>query len=254
MNAYQVLGIDVGASGIKGALVDIRSGTQLMDRFRIDMPQPSIPSAAAGVFAEIAAHFAWKGVIGCGFPAIIKHGVALSAANVDKSWIGVDIEALFGETTGCPVYVSNDADVAGVAEMAYGAGKGVNGIVIMITIGSGLGTAIFHNGILLPNTELGHLYLAGMQHDAETYASNGAQKREKLSWKQWARRFDEYLQHLAFLFSPDLFILGGGSSKYFETYATYFTVSVPVVPARMFNNAGIVGAAVYGAKAAGMTV
>lgn len=252
MESQAVLGIDVGGSGIKGALVDINTGKQLMDRFRIDMPNPSVPEAAAQVFADIATHFEWKGVIGCGFPAIIKNGVALSAANIDHSWIGVNAEKLFGEYTGCPVYVSNDADVAGVAEMAFGAGKGMNGVVIMITIGSGLGTAVFNKGVLLPNTELGHLYLSGMHKDAESYASNGAQKREHLSWKRWGMRFNEYLQHMAFLFSPDLIILGGGSSKYFDSFSRFITIDTKVVPATMFNSAGIVGAAVYGAKAAGL--
>lgn len=252
MDTQAVLGIDVGGSGIKGALVDIHTGTQMMERFRIDMPQPSVPEAAAQVVAEIAAHFEWKGVIGCGFPAIIKKGVALSAANIDHAWIGTNAEKIFSEATGCPVYVSNDADVAGVAEMQYGAGKGVGGVVIMITIGSGLGTAIFNNGVLLPNTELGHMYLSGMHKDAESYASNGAQKREHLSWKRWAMRFDEYLHHIAFLFSPDLIILGGGSSKYFDTFSRFITLDTKVVPAKMFNSAGIVGAAVYGAKSAGL--
>lgn len=245
MNA--ILGIDVGASGIKGALVDLDKGKLYGERFRVPTPQPSTPKAMAGAFAEITKYFNYKGIVGCGFPALVKRGVAQSAANIDKSWVGTNIETVFGDACGCRVYATNDADAAGMAEMRYGVGKGENGLVIMITIGTGLGSAIFYKGTMIPNTELGHLKWNNGK-SAELYASSGARERLKISRKEWAGRFDHYLQHLELLFSPDLFILGGGESKFFEAYKELLHTTARVVPAKLLNNAGIIGAAAYAAE------
>ena len=245
MQTEHILGVDVGASGIKGAIVDIKTGDLRSERLRFSTPQPSSPAEVAKVFAALAEQLNWTGAIGCGFPSIIKNGVACTAANIDKSWIGTDAAALFSEATGDEVFVINDADAAGLAEMRFGEGIGKMGTVLMITIGSGLGTGLFVDGKIVPNTEFGHLFLKGHHKIVELYASNNAKEREELSWEAWANRFDEYLHHLDRLLSPDLFILGGGSSKYFELYKQYFTVSTPTVPARLLNSAGMVGAAVY---------
>ena len=239
-----ILGIDVGASGIKGALVDMNNGKLHGERFRVPTPQPATPEAMAGAFAEIVEFFNYKGPVGCGFPTIVKHGVANSAANIDKSWIGTNIEKVFGEACGCPVYATNDADAAGVAEMQHGMGVGVQGLVILITIGTGLGSALFYKGQLIPNTELGHVLWKNGKA-AETWCSSGARSRLKISRSEWAKRFNEYLQHLELLFSPDLFILGGGESKMFDQYQHLLHTQATVVPAKLLNNAGIIGAAAY---------
>lgn len=239
-----ILGIDVGASGIKGALVDMNNGKLQGERFRVPTPQPSTPEAMAAAFAEIVEYFNYKGPVGCGFPTIVKHGVANSAANIDKSWIGMNIEKVFGEACGCPVYATNDADAAGVAEMQHGMGLGVQGLVILITIGTGLGSALFYKGQLIPNTELGHVLWKNGK-SAESWCSSGARSRLKISRSEWAKRFNEYLQHLELLFSPDLFILGGGESKMFDQYQHLLQTQATVVPAKLLNNAGIIGAAAY---------
>ncbi len=237
-----VLGIDIGGSGIKGALVDLQKGELATERHRIETPNPSSPKAIAEVVREIVGHFGYKGPIGCTFPAIVKCGVTLSAANVDKSWIGTDADALFTETTGCEVHLLNDADAAGRAEMCFGAGKDKAGVVILLTFGTGIGSAVFLDGKLLPNTEFGHLYLDKGQ-EAEVWAANRARKDEDLGWEAWAKRVEGYLKHLEFIFSPDLFIFGGGVSKKSDKFMDYISVDVPVVPAQLRNEAGIVGAA-----------
>ncbi len=239
----EFLGVDIGGSGMKGAVVDVSQGTLRSERIRIETPCPSTPDNMAKALYELTKKLNWSGPIGCGFPAIVRHGVALSASNIDKSWIGQNIETLFSETTGLPVMALNDADAAGYAEMTFGAGKGQRGTVLLITIGSGIGTALFVNGHDVPNTEFGHLLLHG--DIAERYVSNSARKRLELSWEKWGKRFNEYLQHLERLLSPDLYILGGGISKDFEAYSQYLEVEAPIVPAQMLNNAGIVGAACY---------
>jgi polyphosphate glucokinase len=195
----------------------------------------------ASAVAQVAQHFDWHGPIGCGFPAALRDGVALTAANVDDKWIGTDAAALFAETTGCPTRVINDADAAGLAEMAFGAGRGRRGVVLIVTIGTGLGTALFTDGHLLPNAELGHIEIRGQ--DAELRASDAARKRDILSWKKWARRLDLYLRTLERLLWPDLIILGGGVSKRSERFLPFLTVQAEVVPAELLNEAGIVGAA-----------
>jgi polyphosphate glucokinase len=242
-----LLGIDVGASGIKGALVDLDQGKLKGERFRVPTPQPATPAAMAGAFAEIVEFFNYEGVVGCGFPAIVKNGVALSAANIEPSWIGTDIGQVFGEAAQRRVFATNDADAAGVAEMRFGVGKGEQGLVLLITIGTGLGSALFYRGELIPNTELGHLIWRNNQ-PAEAWCSSGARERLKISRTEWARRFNLYLLHLERLFSPDLFILGGGESKFFDSYKHLFETKARIVPARLLNNAGIIGAAAYAAE------
>ena len=239
-----ILGIDVGGSGIKGAPVDTKTGQLRAERIRIKTPKEAEPQPVAEVVAQIVQAFDWKGPIGVGFPAPIKTGIAMMAANISKTWIGLNVEQLFTDTTGCPCKVGNDADVAGLAEMTFGAGKGRAGTVIMLTLGTGIGTAIFHNGNLLPNTEFGHLEMEGQ--DAESGASDAAREREDLSWKKYAKRLNKYLLAMERLFWPDLFIVGGGISKKHEKFLPLLTLQTEVVPAQLQNEAGIVGAALFG--------
>lgn len=235
------MGIDIGGSGIKGALVDTVKGELATERHRIPTPKPATPDAVAGVVKELVEHFDYKGSIGCTFPAIVRRGVVHSAANVDKSWIGTDADALFEKATGQSVHMLNDADAAGVAEMEFGAGKGQEGVVFMITLGTGIGTALFTDGQLVPNTELGHMELGGKE--VEPRASANAKENKGLSWKKWGKRLDEYFNYLEALFSPDLFIVGGGISKKSEKFFPYIKTDAPVVAAELRNEAGIVGAA-----------
>jgi polyphosphate glucokinase len=242
----KILGIDIGGSGIKGAPVHVGKGKLLAKRHRIPTPQPSTPDSVGDTVAEIAAFFDWKGPIGCTFPAVIKKGVVYSAANVDDSWIGTNGQKLFGKKTGCPVRLINDGDAAGLAEMAFGAGKDRSGEVFMLTFGTGIGTAIFVDRVLVPNTELGHILLHCDRRravEAEDYASDRARKDGKLGWEEWAARVDEYLAELEALFSPDLFIVGGGVSKKHHKFLPLLQTAVDVVPAQLLNEAGIVGAA-----------
>ncbi|MFN8373997.1 MAG: ROK family protein [Anaerolineae bacterium] len=237
----EILGIDIGGSGIKGAPVNIETGEMLTERHRIPTPHPAHPDAVADVVTRIAHHFEWKGPIGCTFPAVVKDGVMYSAANVDKSWIGTNGQQLFEEKTECPVVVLNDADAAGIAEMQFGAGRGQMGVVFIITLGTGIGSAIFHKGVLLPNTELGHLELRGK--DAENRASDRIRKEKDLGWNEWADRLNEYFGRLEFLFSPDLFIIGGGVSAKAEKFLSLLETRAQIIPAQLLNDAGIIGAA-----------
>ncbi len=239
-----ILGIDIGGSGIKGALVNIKKGKLLTERHRIPTPQPSTPEAVANTVAKLAKHFKWKGPIGCTFPAIIKKGVTLSASNVDKTWIGTDADALFEKRTGCHVTMVNDADAAGIAEVTHGAGKDEGGLIIMLTFGTGIGSGMFVNRNLIPNAELGHLKWND-GNKAEAWAAASARERENLDWEVWADRVNAYLQHVEFLFSPDLFILGGGVSnkKKRNLWMPYLDLKTKTVAAEFGNNAGIVGAA-----------
>lgn len=240
-----VLGIDVGGSGIKGAPVDLATGEMQAERFRLPTPEKAKPRDVADTIAQVVRQFQWSGPVGVGFPAVIRHGVAHTAANVHKSWITTNAEALFSETAGVPTFVLNDADAAGLAEMKYGIGRDRSrGVVILITIGTGLGTAIFTDGKLVPNTELGHLIIRGK--DAERRASDAARQRKDLSWEDWAGRLNEYLSYLETLFWPDLFILGGGVSKMAHKYVPLLDLKTEVVTATLLNQAGIVGAALYG--------
>ena len=240
-----ILGVDIGASGIKGAIVDIEKGVLHTERLRLDTPKPSTPEAVSETFSALVRHFNWNGIIGCGFPSVIKNGQSLTAANIDKGWVGCEVEKILSDATGCSVKVSNDADVAGIAEMEFGAGKNNKGTVIMITVGSGLGSALFTKGELVPNTEFGHFYLKGHNRVAEQYAADSIRKKESLSWEEWAGRFDEFLHLLEELFAPDLIMLGGGASKKFDRFSHLLTSSIPVKPAELRNHAGIIGAALY---------
>jgi polyphosphate glucokinase len=236
-----ILGIDFGGSGIKGAPVDVERGTLIVERYRVPTPQPAAPEEVSNVVAEIARYFQWDGPIGCTYPGVVKQGMIYSAANVDKAWIGVDGQALFQRKTGCPVALLNDGDAAGVAEMQFGAGREEPGVVMVLTFGTGIGSALFVDRRLVPNTELGHLELRGK--DAELRASDRAREEKALSWKKWAVRVNEYLGLLEKLFSPDLFIVGGGVSKKHEKFLPLLSTRARIVPAQMLNEAGIVGAA-----------
>jgi polyphosphate glucokinase len=237
----EILGIDVGGSGIKGAPVDTNSGELLGERFRLPTAEGARPQDVALQAAEVSKFFNWKGPIGFGFPTPLRNGVVVRAANISQEWLGLSASALFSDVTGCPCVVINDADAAGLAEMTFGMGKGRMGTVLMITIGTGLGSALFRDGTLIPNLELGHIELWGV--DAESRASEAARKREDLSWEKWARRFNKYLNHLYGLFYPDLIILGGGGSKKSDKFMPLLDVPTEVVPAMMLNDAGLVGAA-----------
>jgi polyphosphate glucokinase len=242
----QVLGVDVGGSGIKGAIVDVGEGKLTSERHRIPTPSPATPKAVAKTVNELVKHFDWHGKMGCGFPAPFRQSVAQTAANIDKSWIGTNVAQLFSETTTCETTVVNDADAAGTAEFMFGAGRDRKGVVFVITVGTGFGTALFVDGKLVPNTELGHLQLNGQ--DAEQWASDAARKREDLSWKIWAKRFNTYLMELEKLFWPDLFIIGGGASKKSDKFVDRLTLKAELVPAQLLNEAGIIGAAVVAAQ------
>jgi polyphosphate glucokinase len=240
-----VLGVDIGGSGIKGGLIDIDKGEMISERHRIPTPQPATPTAVAQTFKALVEHFNWKGPIGVGFPAIVHHGVAHSAANIDAGWVGTSIAEILSEASGCHVYVLNDADAAGVAAMQYGVGKGEEGVVLMLTIGTGIGSALFVDGQLVPNTEFGHLYLKGDKRVVEKFVSNKARETAGIEWEEWGTRFDRYLHHLDRLLTPDLVILGGGGSKRYDRYSDQLTVDYRVVPAGLLNQAGAIGAAWY---------
>lgn len=242
-----VLGIDIGGSGIKGAPVDINTGLLLSERIKLDTPQPATPQAVACSVRELVDHFRWKGPIGCTFPAIVHHGVTLSAANVDKSWIGAPAQQILSEAVGQPLLLLNDADAAGLAEAAFGAAKGVGGTVIVLTLGTGIGSALIVDGRLVPNTELGHLQFKG--GIAEKYCSAKIKEDAGLKWKEYAQRLNEYLSHIELLFSPDLLIIGGGISRKHEKFLPELKLRARVLPAALRNDAGIVGAALAAAQA-----
>ena len=238
----EVLGIDIGGSGIKGAPVDVAKGVLTQERFRIPTPEPSTPEAVGAVVAEIVRHFAWKGPVGCTFPAIVQHGVTHSAANVDRGWMHFDAEPFLRQKTGCPLRLVNDADAAGLAEAAFGAARGVPGVVMVLTFGTGIGSALLMDGKLVPNLELGHLEIRGK--DAEARASDLARAQRDLSWSKWAKRVNEFLARLELYFSPDLFVIGGGVSKNYPKFGGYLQAErAKIAPAQLLNEAGIVGAA-----------
>jgi polyphosphate glucokinase len=238
----EVLGIDIGGSGIKGAPVDVARGVLTQERFRIPTPDPSTPEAVGNVVAEIVKHFAWKGPVGCTFPAIVQHGVTHSAANVDAGWMHFDAEPFLRQKTGCPLRLVNDADAAGLAESFFGAARDVPGVVLVLTFGTGIGSALLMDGKLVPNFELGHLEIRGK--DAEKRASDLARAQKDLSWAKWAKRVNEFLARLELYFSPDLFVIGGGVSKNYAKFGGYLQAErAKIVPAQLLNEAGIVGAA-----------
>ncbi len=243
----EVLGIDFGGSGIKGAPVHVSKGKLLEERYRIPTPNPSSPEKVGEVISEIVSHFNWKGNIGIAFPAAVVNGVIKTASNIDKSWINLNANEYFTEITGRPTCVVNDADAAGIAEMKFGAGEGFKGSVILITVGTGIGTVLFTRGKLVPNTELGHIFLEnGM--DAEDYAADSVRKKEELSWEDWAKRFNTYLKTIEKLFYPELIIIGGGMSKKQEKFEQFLTVESQIVMAETRNEAGIIGAAIRAKK------
>jgi polyphosphate glucokinase len=242
-------GIDFGGSGIKGAPVDLATGEFAADRTRIETPEGGRPDAVADVVAELVEAGAAAGApVGITVPGVVMHGVVRTAANIDKGWVGTDAVDLFGRRLGHDVVVVNDADAAGLAEARYGAARDQAGLVIMTTLGTGIGSALVYDGVLVPNSELGHLEIDG--RDAETVAANSARERDNLSWAEWASLLTRYYRTVEFLFSPDLFVVGGGVSKHASKYLPLLDIRTPIVPAQLRNTAGIVGAAVLAAEAA----
>jgi len=244
-----VLGIDIGGSGVKGAPVDTNTGELTAERYRLATPQPATPKAVAETVGEVAKHFEWSGPVGVTFPGVVTRGTIHTAANMDPGWIGVDAAALFGGVldtgkAGAP-RVLNDADAAGVAEMAHGSGRGRDGVVLMLTFGTGIGSALFLDAALVPNTELGHLELRGK--DAEERASARIRAEKELSWGKWAERVQEYLSLVEALLSPDLVIIGGGVAKHADKFVPLLKMRAEIVPAQLANAAGIVGAAMTAA-------
>ena len=246
----EILGIDVGGTGIKAALVDIDTGTFVQEKIKYATPSPSNPAAVAQVLKQLINDFDWGGkLIGCGFPSIIKHNIVYSASNIDKSWIGVDLKDYFLEQVGNPGAFINDADAAGIAEMTFGDLEDKSGTILMLTLGTGIGSGLFIDGKLVPNTELGHL-----EHQNsiwERFASNGARKNLELSWEEWGEKLNEYINHVDLLFSPDLILLGGGVSKKHDKFLQFIELRDIVKPASMQNNAGIIGAALAAAPLLG---
>ncbi len=240
-------GIDFGGSGIKGAPVDLETGDFAADRVKITTPQPSTPEAVADVFVELLGRFSDStGSVGVTVPAVVRHGVVSSAANIDRAWIGTDADALFTRATGRDVHVINDADAAGLAEARFGAAAGRRGLVVVTTLGTGIGSAIIYDGVLVPNSELGHLEIDG--HNAEKRAAHSAMEREGLSYRDWAKRLTVYYRTVEKLLSPDLIVVGGGVSKDAAEFLPFVDIETEIVPAKLQNRAGIVGAALSAAE------
>jgi len=239
-----VFGIDVGGSGIKGAPVDTVTGELVTERIRVKTPKPATPEAIVETTVEVVRRSGWEGPVGCGFPAVMKDGIVRTAANIDREAIGFDLRGRLAQELDAQVRVINDADAAGLAEMRWGAGRRVDGVVLMLTLGTGIGTSLFVEGRLVPNTEFGHIEVRGQ--DAEHRASDTARKREDLSWKEYAERLDEYLHRVEDLLWPDLIVVGGGISKKSEKFFPHLTARTKVLTAEMLNEAGIAGAALAG--------
>jgi polyphosphate glucokinase len=241
-----VLGIDIGGTGIKGAIVDTVTGELVSERFRIDTPKPAKPEAVAESIKKIVDHFDWKGIAGSGFPTPLAHGKCQSGGNLHKSWKNVQVNELFEKYTGIKFTLVNDADAAAEAEMHFGAGKGKKGLVAVITLGTGIGSGLFFNGELIPNTELGHVTY---KDDAfEKYAADSIRKRDDLTYKKWGKRLNKYFKHISLILSPDLFIIGGGASKKLDRYKDQIEIDIPIIPAENKNEAGIIGAAIAAAE------
>lgn len=234
-------GIDIGGTGIKGAPVDLATGELADDRYRVETPQPSTPQAVAEVVVEVLEKFGWRSAFGCTFPAVVQHGIVRTAANVSKDWIDTDIGALLGQASGQSVAALNDADAAGIAEAHFGAARDKGGLVVVTTLGTGIGSALILDGLLVPNTELGHLIVDG--EDAETRASAVARENEDLAWEDWAVRLSRYYTYVESLLWPDLFVVGGGVSKKPDKWLPYVECRTPIVAAKLRNSAGIIGAA-----------
>ncbi|HVN51136.1 MAG TPA: ROK family protein [Acidimicrobiales bacterium] len=239
----QALGIDIGGTGIKGAVVDTRDGKLVTERTRVETPHPATPDAVAEVVGQISRQLSWTGPIGVTFPGVVKRGVIHTAANVDDSWVGLHASGVFAKATGCHCFVVNDADAAGEAEARFGHPEARHGVVLLLTLGTGIGSALVADGLLIPNTELGHLKMGKKQVDAEKRAAELVREREHLSWKKWAGRLSEYLEYLEALLWPDLFVLGGGVSASADKFVPRLRCRTPVVAAQLENEAGIVGAA-----------
>jgi polyphosphate glucokinase len=244
----RVLGIDVGGSGVKGAVVDTRSGKLLTKRYRLSTPVPSTPKALGQTIARVAEHFAWKGPVGCGMPGPVKEGVLMLANNLDPGWSGLRVDRTLSQLTGCRTFVVNDADAAGIAEMTFGAGKRKRGTVLLVTLGTGIGSSLFVDGRLVPNTELGQFELRGKR--AELRASAAVRKQRKLSWGKWSARLQEYFDMVELLLWPDLIIIGGGVSRRADRFIPRLRLRAKVIPARLRNEAGLVGAALHAAEKA----
>jgi polyphosphate glucokinase len=241
----RILGIDVGATGIKGAVVDLTTGALVTRRHRVRTPDPSTPAAVARVTGALVRRLGWKGKIGIGMPGPIKEGRVMTAINMHRTWIGTEAVPLYEGATGCRVKVLNDADAAGLAEMRFGAGRGKKGIVIVLTLGTGIGSSLFVDGRLVPNIEFGQIEIRGKT--GEQRAAARVRKERELTWEQWGKRLDEYLGRLEELTWPDLMILGGGASRKAEKFLPLLHTRAGIVPARFRNEAGIIGAAIYGA-------
>lgn len=243
----KVLGFDIGGTGIKAAIVDTKTGELITERHRIPTPKPATPEAVAKVVKEMVEHFDWKGIVGCCFPTIIVDGQCKHHGNLSKDWLNVKVNNLFKKESGNTFYVSNDADLAGFAEVSLGAGKNVKGKVLTITLGTGIGSGLFYDGKLIPNVELGRIYHTNGEI-IEKWAADSIRKKEDLSLEEWAKRVNVFLEHVATLHSPNLYILGGGISKKYDKFKKHLTVNVPIEVAKFRNNAGIIGAAMYASK------
>jgi len=237
-----ILGIDVGGTGIKAAIVNTETGALNSEKHRISTPKPATPEAVASTIQEMISYFNWKGQVGCGFPTPLQHGKCLGGGNLHETWKDTSVNELLKNKTGNDFYVVNDADAAGLAEINFGAGKNIPGVVVMITIGTGIGSSIFLNGQLLPNTEFGHV-LHENGKVFEKYAADSIRKSKNLSLKVWGKRLHEYFEHIEFLLSPDLFIIGGGASKKIDKFESRINIKTPIVAAKYENEAGIIGAA-----------
>jgi len=237
----QILGIDIGGTGIKGAIVDTSTGELLTEKFRLKTPKPAKPEEVAKTVHQIADHFNWKGKAGTGFPTPLAHGKCMSGGNLDPDWKGVQVDQLFSKVTGLDFTVINDADAAAEAEMHFGAGKGKSGLVAVITLGTGIGSGLFFNGHLVPNTELGHV--SYKDEAFEKFAADSIRKKEDLSYSKWGRRLNKYFKHIELILSPDLFIIGGGASSKIHKFKDEITINTPIIPAENQNEAGIIGAA-----------
>ena len=236
-----ILGIDIGGSGVKGAPVDPARGELLADRYRVPTPQPSTVEAVVVAVQEVVARYDAPDALGITFPGVVVDGVIRTAANMDKSWVDAHAAEVFSTAVGSPVVVLNDADAAGLAEVRFGAGRGHTGLTVMLTFGTGIGSALFLDGKLIPNTEFGHVELDG--HEAEHRASDRVRETEDMTWERWAGRVETYLKHIEFLLSPNLIIIGGGVSKKAEKFLPYIDIRTKIVPAELRNEAGIIGAA-----------
>lgn len=237
----QVLGIDIGGTGIKGAPIDLEKEDYIAPRFRIPTPQPATPEAVANCVQELVNHFNWKGPIGFGFPTVIVNGKAKAYGNMDPSWLNVQIDALFEQQTGLPCTVINDADAAALAEVKFGAGKNLNGLVAVITVGTGIGSGLFYNGELIPNFEFGRIPWGNKP--IEKYAANSVRKKEGLSYEEWVSRFNFFLEQVELICTPDHYILGGGISKKMDDFKHLLTTNIPITAAQTKNHAGLIGAA-----------